>query len=389
MKKILMLLQSEFPPDIRLEKEIDTLNNNDFCVNVLCNQYDSKKNKPYEGCDIFRVKAIFKSVKLNKLLNFPIFFNPRLIYYAIKTSIHVKPNFIHAHDLPMVPLGILLKWIFRIKLIYDMHENYPAALKFFNKKGLINKLFRNPIFAEKLDKYCIRHSDHIIPVVEENKDRLIAQGISEQKITVVSNTVDLNTFAIGDPDERITSQYKDRFVIIYTGTVSPERGLDTPVKALSILKNKIPNSLLLIIGEGPSEKPLKNYIESNGLTNHVSMLKWCGHENLVSYLAAANVCMIPQPSNEFINTTIPHKLFEYMSQSKPVIVSDALPLKRIVEETNCGVYFRSNSHADFAKKILQMKESQIDYGANGRKAVDSKYNWETDSKNLIELYSKI
>jgi glycosyltransferase involved in cell wall biosynthesis len=384
-----MLLQSEFPPDIRLEKEITTLSSNGYKITLLCNQYDQNKDKGFPECEIIRIKALFRSKKLNKMVNFPICFNPRLIYYAIKTYLRSRPDVIHAHDLPMVPLGILLKWVFGVKLIYDMHENYPAALRFFDKKGLVNKIFRNPRIAEQLDRYCIKHSDHIIPVVEENKERLIKLGVPDDKISVVSNTVDLKTFAAGSPDEKIASQYRNKFVIIYTGTVSPERGLDTPVKAMTILKEKIPNSLLLIIGEGPSEEPLEQYIKTNGLENYVSMLKWCGHENLVSYLAAADICIIPQPNNEFINTTIPHKLFEYMSQSKPVIVSDALPLKRIVEETNCGVYFISNSHADFAEKVIQMKESKTDYGSNGRKAVEFKYNWENDSKQLLHLYSKL
>ena len=171
MKKILMLLQSEFPPDIRLEKEIKSLNQEGFEVTLLCNQYSKSKHTNFQYCDIFRVKALFNNYKLNKIFNFPIFFNPRFIIIAISVCKKIKPNFIHAHDLPMAPLGLILKKIFKIPLIYDMHENYPEALRFFDKKGLFNFIFKNPKFAELLDKYLYKKCDRIIVVVEENKQR--------------------------------------------------------------------------------------------------------------------------------------------------------------------------------------------------------------------------
>ncbi len=47
-----------------------------------------------------------------------------------------------------------------------------------------------------------------------------------------------------------------------------------------------------------------------------------------------------------------------MSQSKPVLVSDAEPLKRIVTETRCGRIFRSNDPASFAEELLKLKNDK-------------------------------
>ena len=69
MNKILMLLQSDFPPDIRLEKEIKSLSLAGFSVHVVCNQYEKDLYPEYEYCTIDRIKAPFNSVQLNKLLN--------------------------------------------------------------------------------------------------------------------------------------------------------------------------------------------------------------------------------------------------------------------------------------------------------------------------------
>jgi len=384
-----MFLQSPFPPDIRLEKEIHALSNSGFRVILLCNQYQKDLAPEFPNCEIVRLKAHSNSIKVNKIFNFPIFFNPKFIFYAIKTYLKSKPDFIHAHDLPMVPLALILKFFFKIPVIFDMHENYPEALKFFEKKGVFNFLFKNYKFAKILENVCIKYSDKIISVVEENQERLIQLGVAKNKLTVVSNTVDLETFKLEKNTKVNLSEYDNRFIILYTGTVSPERGLKTAVEAVKYLKEKIPNVLLLIIGDGKSVPILTKIINEKNLQGNLKLLPWVGHENLSNYISLANICMIPQPNNDFINTTIPHKLFEYMSLSKVVLVSDAKPIKRIVEETKSGLVFQSNDSKDFASKVIEISQSNIDYGENGKKAVDEKYNWQNDANRLIGLYQNL
>jgi len=386
MTKILMILQSEFPPDIRLEKEIKSLSLAGFSVRVVCNQYKKELNPEYEYCTIDRIKAPFKSASLNKLLNFPIFFNPRFIFKIWQNVIKYKPNYIHAHDLPMAPLGLFFGKIFKFPMVSDMHENYPAALKAFQKKGILNFIFKNNKAAEVLEKFCVKRADRLITVIEENTQRLIGLGVEQKKIFLVSNTVDLNTFAKKKVDDKIVEKYKGRFILLYSGFVSPERGLDTVVKGMKHLKEKLPEAKLLIVGNGISIPDLKQIVKINHLENMVEFINWPGHENLGSYLEIADVGISPQPNNEHWNNSIPHKLFEYMSQSKPVLVTDAIPLKRIILETVAGLFYRTGDPQNFAEKILEISSSETKFGKNGLKAVNEKYNWERDANILINMY---
>jgi glycosyltransferase involved in cell wall biosynthesis len=183
------------------------------------------------------------------------------------------------------------------------------------------------------------------------------------------------------------SANKNRPLVIYTGTVSPDRGLLTPIKSTFHFDNLGIHPLILIIGDGSYKSFLTNYVNNNNLDSYIRFLDWPGHEEILFYIQKARVCMIPQPNNEFINTTIPHKLFEYMFMEKPVLVSDAIPLKRIVEETNSGLVFKSSNPLDFATKLKILLESQIEWGNNGKKAILDKYNWKRDSKELLKLYN--
>ena len=384
-----MILQSEFPPDIRLEKEIKSLSLAGFSVRVVCNQYEKDLNPEYEYCTIDRIKAPTKSTSLNKLLNFPIFFNPRFIFKIWRIVTNFKPHYIHAHDLPMAPLGLFFGRIFRLPVVSDMHENYPAALKAFQKKGILNFIFKNYRAAKILEKFCLKRADRVITVIEDNTKRLIEIGVEQEKIYLVSNTVDLNTFAKKKVDDRIVKKYEGRFVLLYSGFVSPERGLNTVVMGMKYLIDKLPSAKLLIIGDGITVPELRSIVQENHLNDSVDLISWPGHENLGSYLEIANVGVSPQPNNEHWNTSIPHKLFEYMSRSIPVIVTDATPLKRIILETNAGLYYITNDPENFAEKILEIASSEINFGKNGMKAVAEKYNWENDSKVLVKMYKSL
>ena len=381
-----MISQAAFPPDIRLEKEIKSLSEAGYKVLVICNQYKKELNPSFKYCEIKRVSAVFKSVSLNRIINFPIFFNPRYLLKIYKAILEIKPDFIHAHDLPMVPVALLFKKLFRLPVIFDMHENYPEALKAFGKTGLVNFIFKNYKAAKLLEKFCVKMSDAIITVVEENSERLIRQGVASEKIYLVSNTVDLDTFATEPIDENILEKYRNKIVLIYAGYVTPERGLDVVVRGMSFLKEKLTSAKLLIIGNGISVLTLKKLVNELLLNDLVEFIEWPGHDKLSSYFKVAKIFISPQPQCEFWDTTIPHKLFEYMSKSKPVLAADSKAIKRVIEETGCGVTYKSNNPEDFSNKVLEILSSNIPFGENGLKAVKQTYNWEKDSQALIKLY---
>jgi glycosyltransferase involved in cell wall biosynthesis len=270
-----------------------------------------------------------------------------------------------------------------------MHENYPEALKAFQKKGIINYLLKNYRAARLLEKLCIRLSDVIITVVKENSERLIKEGVDPQKIHLVSNTVDLKTFSKQPINFKIINRFKDRVILIYSGYVSPERGLDVVVRGINGLRNKMPKVKLLVIGNGISVPKLKNIVSELYLNDFVEFIPWPGHNNLSSYFKIAEIFVSPQPKCDFWDTTIPHKLFEYMSQSKPVLAADSKAISRIISETNSGMTFKSGSHEDFADKVLQILSSDIPFGENGYKAVSENYNWEIDARRLLKLYENL
>jgi len=391
-RNILMLLQTEFPPDIRLAKEIKALNANGYTVHILCNNNTNKPlQEKVQGAFVHRLPVFdHLPAKLQKIKRMPYSFNRLWIKQASHIIKEHQIHSIHAHDLPMAPIGIKLAKKFKLKLVYDMHENYPAAMAEWNKgASLSRKIFKNAHIGAMLDKYCIKRADRIIVVVDEMRDLLINRGESPDKIYVVSNTVDADLFANAEYDQKIIDQYKDQYTILYLGTFSIERGLGTAISAMHDISKHIPSAKLLLVGGGAYEKQLKEYVQKEKASDYVEFGGWVTFDKVPSYMKAADICIVPQPSNPFIDTTIPHKIFQYMAVGKPVLTSDASPLKRIVVGTACGEYFKSEDPQSFSQAIQKIHASKTAYAENGQKAIKEKYNWENSSTELIKLYHQL
>jgi glycosyltransferase involved in cell wall biosynthesis len=91
-------------------------------------------------------------------------------------------------------------------------------------------------------------------------------------------------------------------------------------------------------------------------------------KELPNILKDVDIGVVPFPPNEFNNHTIHNKVFDFMAFGIPLLVSDAVPLKRLVEEANCGI-------------SLRIDETTIKRFFNG---IDD-YDWETMSQNAWEI----
>jgi len=388
-KSVLMVLQSEFPPDIRIEKEAKTLIQHGYDVHLLCNSYSDRQYVTEEcnGIKVHRLPGISKLEKINKIVNIPFPGNPRWIKFIKKYIRRIKPDVLHVHDLPLMITAIRLGRKYGIPVVFDRHEDYPEALRMWNQKGILAKTIKHPSIITKIEKYSIRQADHIIVVVDEAKEKLIDMGTQENKVSVVSNTVDESDYL--EPEKQEEDQL---MTIVYTGTFSPSRGLETAVEGMAEIKTMLPGSRLVLVGDGADKsvkRNLKERAHELNLENDVVFTGWSSRDVMWGYIRKASVCIVPQPSHPFTDNTIPHKLFEYMLYGKPVVVSDAKPLKRIVEECQCGAVFKSKSPKSFAQAVMQCYENKEVYGKNGKVAVKRKYNWGSDADVLLSVYEQL
>ena len=394
-KKILMLLENSFPPDIRVEKEAKSLLEAGFDLGLVC--ANGKDVNNWNGMKIYKVTI--KKNKFSKLKRVVSIIHPD--FYRYLDNLFQKETFdiLHVHDLRLVPTALKIKEKYGCKVVADLHENYPAGVREWNKsvsglKGFIIKTINNYNKWFKIEKEVVKKVDKIIAVVDEMKERMINHhNIPEDKILVISNLEDEDFVKKAKVDESLIAKYKDKFIILYIGGFGAHRGIDTAIKGMKYIDKD--DILLLLVGKGSEkiENEFRNLIKKNHLENKVEIVGWQPFEKVFTYQKLANICIVPHNNNEHTNNTIPHKLYQYMMVGKPIVVSSCPPLARVVKEANSGLVFKAGDDKDFADKILKIYENktlQEELSKNGLiYTFEQHHTWQDESKKLVELYEKM
>ncbi len=398
---ILMIMVKEFGPG-RAKKASRVLVDEGHKVTVLVrNRRGEPLKETVEGVMIERLPYLKWFGKLSRsithFVSIPVFFNPLYVYYVVSRTITTRTDVLHVHDLPMMPLAIFLGWLLRIPVIFDLHEHYPAMAEIGGSmgktQGFLQKFYRRTAILRRIEKFSLKYADRVLVVCNEQRDRISNMGITSAKILVIGNTVVLEEF--GDANLSVPSENRNSegFVLLYTGAFGYNRGLETVIEAMPQIVERLPHCRLILVGDGPVKPHLMNLVETLGIQSNVVFAGWVSYTDFPDYINSADLCIIPHLSDEHINTTYPKKMFEFMCMGKPLIVSDAKPLKRIVvDEAQAGIAFASGDPESFAKAVItfyERPELQDQMGIRARNIVLEKYNWDIDAEKIRLLYSNL
>ena len=400
-----MLLDGYYPNDIRVKKEAETLAKQ-HNVFILCKR---KKNEiAYEKINnvkVFRQIVYYSNIKkgIIDILSSIFFIHP---FFQKKLPLFIKNNKIdvlHIHDLPLAKTGYLAAKKNKIPCVLDLHENYPEGLKiwFSWRKNILfrlkNKLFFNYNRWYLYEKKMMKKFDFIITVVDEMKKRIIQQHNSKaSKIFVVTNAENKDFVNYYKKENNAYFSKKNSFIISYVGGLAPHRGLHTAICGMQKITKKIPSAHLFLIGPAMNyvKNHLKNLILKKRLTKNVSILDPVSFEKVIQIMKNSHLNIIPHESNPHTENTIPHKIYQILLSEQPILVSDCVPLKKVISNNKIGKLFKAGNAESFAHAVIKIYNNYDDAKAKAKKGFDVAFhgnlNWEKISAPVLEkIYKKI
>ncbi len=391
--RIGMVLDREFPPDDRVEKEARSLIKAGFEVHLLCFTFGSlPPEEMYKGIFVHRVfmpRALFK--KLSALILTLPFYRR---FWKRKIERFVRQNQIdalHIHDLPLVGTALQIKQKFGLPVVADMHENYPvfiSEIKFANTFWGRLLISKSKWFAK--EKEWLSRADRIVVVDAGMRDRIEKRLTRSVPFVVVPNSPEIDAVlasqeALPDLEER----YAEPFVVFYFGGLDSRRGLDTLVEAAALLKDQIKPLKVVIVGTGSYGSVLRERIKQRGVQDLFDFQGWHPVSHLQAFTRYADVCVIPHLKSPQTDNSSPNKLFLYMLFKKPIVASNCRSIQKIVEENACGLIYESGNGEQLAEKILYVyrhPQEALKMGERGHRAVREKYDWSVGANRLVEMY---
>ncbi len=389
--KIAYIYQDEYPWDVRVEKIINSLTQFNFNCKIISRNRSGlpRKEQITAKLEISRLPFCRFSL-LTTLINTPAFFSP---FWLIHILHHIKSDKIDlliVRDLPLSLTAIIAGRLTSKPVVLDMAENYPAMIsdtwKYRGPKG-VDYLIRNPFFLKILEKYTLPKFDHVLVVSKHSKKRIESMKVLPENISIVSNTPVINK-KMKSESAKLADIIKswNAQTLLYVGGLEESRGLDIVIRSLPKVISEFADFKFIIVGQGSSRSFLEKLSEKLGVERSVYFAGWQPHENIDKIIKSSDICIIPHYVTEHINTTIPNKIFDYMLQKKPVIVTHSKVLVEIINEAHCGLHYQHDQPEQLETillKLLKNPRLREQLGETGFEAVKKKYNWENDEKTLI------
>jgi glycosyltransferase involved in cell wall biosynthesis len=394
--KILMVLDEEFPPDYRVEKEAESLMESGHEIILLC--YTTTKDRPtkeyHKGIQIRRF-YIQKNVrnKLSALYLVLPFYRWIWLTRVRKLVKEEKPDAIHIHDLPLCDIGLNMKKKFGLKLICDQHEYYSNwIVQNAHYNTFIGRIVKALSNWKKYEKKMLQQADLVITVEEPLRQEYIANvGIDTDRIITLPNTPK-KSFSESAIDSSLQEKYNQHFVLFYLGGIDILRGIDTAIQAVPEIIEEIPDLKVVLAGKVWKNIDPIQIAEGLGVGEYVEFVGWVPVNKLPSYIEASDVCFhIPPVMREENNKTIATKIYQYMMIGKPIIIGQAAMMKELILDNEAGLDIRESNSKDFADRVKQLYYDKKLYErlASNSKEAGKRFVWEKTVKPLIDYYEKL
>ena len=382
--RVLMVVENRpYASDPRVRNEARTLLERGYRVSVIC---PAKGREPFHvteaGVSIYRFPdPHFRRHVLE--------YSYALLAMTVLTVVAlVNEGFdiIHMANPPDF-VALFAGWkIFGKRIIYDQHDLCPElyVVKFGD-----NQLTKRVLLW--LEKLAYRLADHVIVTNQSYKDIALQRGgIPESKLTIVRNGPNLQAPTSDNIGEEL--RRKASTIIVYAGAIATQDGVEYLCRALHHLYHTVGQKdfYSVIIGSGECLQAVKDLAHEMQVDEKVSFIGWISDPGLyASYLASADICVAPEPQNDYNNNSTFIKILEYMAAGKAVVAFDLAESRRSAE--GAALYARPNDVHDFAKKLailISNPSLRHSMGECGRLRVNRQLAWRYSAPELLAAYDK-
>ncbi len=382
--RIAMVAFSYYLFEPRIRRESEALADAGYEVDVVCVQ---KEGEPREeivhNVHIYRMPLQRK--RGSKLRYIWEYFYFTFSAFLKITSLHFKRKYkiICAHNMPdfLVFTGLIPR-LMGAKIMLDLHDPMPEVFMTKYEKDETNFIIRTLIFLEKIS---VKFSKEVFTPNIAFKN-LFLRSCPAEKMHIVMNSPDENIFTPRNPDNKPDP---NKFIVMYHGSIVERNGLDIALFAIEKLKDKIPNLIFHVYGEGDFVPRFLELIKELQIENCVNYHGQTSLENIVAALEKANLGVVPNKSNAFTQLNVPTRIFECLRMNKPVVAPATRGVLDYFDKSNLFLFEPGNAD-DLAKTILEVYENPEQRQAILEEGIKilQEHAWENEKQLWIKVFDQ-
>jgi glycosyltransferase involved in cell wall biosynthesis len=351
-----MVVYNYYEIDRRVRNYTESLVERGDTVDVIALRWKLGSNKysKLNGVNVYRIqnREYNEKTPVDHLIKVLLFFIMGSIFILRH---HVKSHYdiIHVHNVPdfLVFMGLLPR-LLGAKVILDIHDILP---EFYSQK------FRKDIGSVTIkmlrcvERLSVRFADHVIIANDLWKEEIIRRN----KLPARKCSSILNYPNVASQRRPPKKQHDETLTIIYPGTISYHHGVDIAIRAVNIVKRRLPSVKCHIYGRSGNVKYysfLKQLIDELDLRNNVEMFDPVTYESLQSIYLSCDIGIVPKRGGIFAEQAFSTKIFDYMTFGLPIIASRT-KIDEYYFDDSMIMFFEPGNHEDLARCILELNDN--------------------------------
>ncbi len=275
-------------------------------------------------------------------------FNPAT-YHALRAC--------RKHDVP----AVFTEW-------QNLNKWYPPPFNFF-------------------EKYVFENAAGAIPGSKECLDILRCRGF-RGPVAQIGHGLDPTVFRKEDASGlRRRLAPEDSFVVGFMGRIHQDKGLDTLIKALVLIPK---NGVLVLVGRGPYREELESMIRRLQLQERVYWLPWVHSDEVVEYMNAFDVLVLPSRTRRNWKEQFGRVLIEAMACETCVVGSDSGEIPNTIGDA--GLVFHEGNEQELADSLRRLMDDPAmckAFGQRGRQRVLEHFTYAGVARQRVEFYRRI
>jgi len=405
--RIVMLVENYFPQDTRVRNEALLLKSAGYELAVVCyRKADQPRCEKLDGINVYRISRfeLFRKTPSGERSRLSLFWlrfrslmGYLVEYFYFTTAcfiqcarIFMKSGFdvIHAHNPPDTLFLVALPFkLLGKKFVFDHHDLCPELYqsRYSAEAGVYTSLLR------AFEWFSLKLADFTVATNNSYKDIEIERGgVRPDRVFVVRNGPSSERMTSRAPSERLRRLNKT--ILCYVGSLNPQDGVDYLLRALQRLKNDLQRRdfYCVIIGDGDSLRDLQRLVGQLRLNGCVELTGFIPDKELLENLAAADICVDPDPASPLNDVSTWIKIMEYMAHGKPIVSFDLKETRFSAQDA--ALLVSPNDELAFARAIAVLMddpELRQKLGRCGRERVERELQWSVTGQNLLTAYESL
>lgn len=302
----------------------------------------------------------------------------------------LKPDVLHAHSPALNGLAAIKAGKkYNIPVVYECRAFWEDAAV---DHGTTTEGSLRYKITRYLETYVFRKAQAVTCICDGLKQDIIQRGISEDKITIIPNAVNIEKFTYGqiaDPELKQQLDLQDKIVLGFIGSFYAYEGIPLILDALPNIIQKKPSVRLLLVGGGPQEQVIKDKVKQLQLESFVVFTGRVPHDQVQNYYNQVDIFVYPRLPMRLTELVTPLKPLEAMAQGRLVIASDVGGHKELISDKENGMLFKADDVSSLVSTVLNLLDNPHDWEdirLAGRQYVEQERNWHKSVNNYQQVY---